>query len=147
MVTRRKTALAGAMIIAHDGLDALKKADQNKLRLDGLVVVESVDVDKCFTKIDPDGTRWDYYIGLLKRGAIYVEVHEVSYDHLEKIFEKAKWLRARIAEHGWPEVDGRPLLVAPTKGISFAVAQDLHRRLAQKKIIAVMKGDLISNVI
>ncbi|MBP1205784.1 hypothetical protein JOD97_003846 [Duganella sp. 1411] len=135
------------MIIVHDGLDALKKADQNKICLDGMVVVESVDIDKCFAKIDPNGSRWDYYIGLLKQGAIYVEVHEISYDHLDKIFEKAKWLREKIAEYDWPEVDGRPLLIAPTKGISFAVAQDLHRRLAQEKIIAIMKGDLIFNVI
>jgi len=147
MKRRRKNLLAGDMIVVHDGLGALEKAHQNKLRLDGLQVIDSVDIDKCFLELEGNEKRWDFYIGLLKRGAIYVEVHEVSYEELDRIIGKAEWLRKKIVEYGWPEVEGRPLLLAPTAGIPLGAAQDLQRRLALRKMIIVMKGDLISKVL
>lgn len=143
MARKKKSPLAGDVIVVHDGLGALDKPNKNKLNLDGLKIVNSVDVDKCFENSEPQATRWDYYIGLQGKGALYVEVHKVNEDEIENIIEKAIWLRAKIEELGWPEVDGRPLFVAPTAGIALGAAQYLRRKLALHKITIVMKGDQI----
>jgi hypothetical protein len=147
MGRRKAHPMGDGVIVIRDGLEALSKADRNKLRLEGLTVVDSADIDACYEDLEPDSTRWDYYIGLARKGAMYVEVHKVNYDELDKIYAKAKWVRTKIANLGWPEVEGRPLYVCPTAGIELGAAEDIRRRLALKKIIVVMKGDLVSSLL
>jgi hypothetical protein len=148
-VARKKTALAGTTCDAMSELDALSKGDQNKLNLEGLEAAHSVDIDACFQEAEPNAFRWDYYIGLLKRkGELYVEVHEVSEGEVARIQKKAEWLRAKVVTYGWPSTPGRPLFVAPTKGISpFALYGTLSKRLALSKITVVMKGDCIADLL
>lgn len=150
MASRRQkpVSLPGCPVESSDGLDALEKSHRTMLNLAGLVALESVDVDESFRKLEPNSSRWDYYIGLKKAGEIYLEVHEVSEQSLGRIEKKAEWLRAKITDLAWPETAGRPLLVAPTKGISpAAVFGELTRRLAMQKIAIVMRGTRIADIL
>lgn len=147
-MARRKPALNGTTCIEKTGLDALKQADRNKLELDGLEILNSVDIDACFKSIEPNSNRWDYYLGIKRHGELYFEVHEVSDTEYQKLLDKAVWLRNKITTMKWPETPERPLVVAPTKGITpFSAYGVLSKRLALQKIAVVMKGDRISDLL
>jgi hypothetical protein len=119
----------------------------NKINPGSLRISSSVDVDACFEAIEPNANRWDYFINT-SSGEIYIEVHKVNQEQLHKLIAKAEWIREKIASMGWPEVPGRPLLVAPTAGISpFALLGVLARQLALHKISIVMKGDPLGSKI
>lgn len=142
-MARRKSPFIPCEI--KTGLDALNKGDRNKINCHDLAIVESVDIDACFKKGEPNAPRWDYYIGIERKGELYLEVHEVSEGELQALLAKAHWLRGKITDLNWPSTLGRPLFVAPTKGITpFAAFGDLSKRLALHKITVVMKGDRIA---
>lgn len=141
-MARRKPKLAPCAAMA--GLGALSKGDKNKLNLDNLVIDESVNIDACYKVSEPNANRWDYFIGIQRRGELYVEIHEVSEAHFQKLLDKASWLREKISKCGWPLTPGRTLFVAPTRGISpFELYGVLSKRLAVHKITVVRKDDLI----
>lgn len=145
---RKKAALPGCPVESSSGLEALDKSHRNMLGLTNLLPLESIDIDESFEELEPNSARWDYYIGLRKVGEIYLEVHEVSEQSLDRIARKADWLREKIHDLGWPATEGRPLLVAPTKGISPAsVFGELTKRLALKKISIVMRGTPIVDLL
>jgi hypothetical protein len=148
-MARKKPTLAGISVSEHlEGLNALDNDNQNKLNLAGLSATESVDIDQCFEKAEPNATRWDYYIGLKKHGELYVEVHKVNEQELGKLLKKAAWLRDKIEQLNWPLTAGRPLLVAPTAGIAFGATHgNLSRQLALKKITIVMKGVRVADIV
>lgn len=145
-VVRRKLPLTPCVI--KTGLEALNKGNRDKINLDDLEVVGSVDIDACFRKSEPNAPRWDYYICIKRKSELYIEVHEVSEDEIQKILNKANWLREKIANLAWPSTTGRPLFIAPTKGISPHAAYGvLSKRLAMHKITVVMKGDRIADLL
>ena len=143
-----KPTLTGTSCVTKPGLKALTKGNRNKLRVEGLVIIESIDIDACFQAREPNEPRWDYYIGIQGRGELYVEVHEVSEAEYDKLLRKAPWLREKITSLGWPSTNGRPLFLAPTKGISpFGIFGDLAKRLAMHKMTIAMKGDRIADLL
>jgi len=142
----RKPTLAGT--VSKTGLNALNRGNQNKLNLVDLEIVESVDIDACFRDSEPNAFRWDYYLGIRRRGELYVEVHEVSEDEFQRLLDKAGWLREKIEILAWPSTPGRPLFVAPTKGITpFTAYGVLSKRLSMHKLTVVMKGDRIADLL
>lgn len=144
MATRKRKLFEGDIVQLHDKLSALSKADSNKLNLSGLKILHSANIDEDYRQLEPNATRWDYYLGTEKHGEIYVEVHRVDEDELERIFRKAAWLKAKIEELGWPYTPGRPYLVAPTAGITPGLIYGtLRKRLVLKKIDIVMKGSKV----
>lgn len=148
MASRKKAALAGTTCKSKPELDALTKGDRNKIDLTGLTAVDSVDIDNCFSEVEPNANRWDYYVGIGRRGELYLEVHAVSDDEVAKLIAKSAWLKDKITSLGWPQSEGRPFFVAPTKGISpFAMYGVLSKRLAVHKMTVVMKGDRIADLI
>lgn len=147
-MAQRKVVLPGTACSTKAGLEALNKGNRNKVNLAGLTVVESVDIDACFSLDEPNACRWDYYIGIGRRGELYLEVHDISEDHIQRILDKATWLREKIEDLNWPATLGRQFFVAPTKGISpFSAYGVLSKRLALHKITTVRKGDCIADLI
>lgn len=147
-MARRGPILNGCECADRDGLEALSKGDRNKINLGTLEATKSVNIDECFRAAEPNSNRWDYFIQLRKHGALYLEVHEVSEVEFDRVVSKAKWLREKINALAWPETDGRPLVVAPTKGITpFSAYGTLSKRLALHKISVVMKGDQVADLL
>ena len=147
MTRRKSTTLKDVPPTEHKtGLLALDNNNQNKLNLTGLKVQESVNIDQAFKIAEPNATRWDYYIGIARHGEIYIEVHKIDDEELEKLYKKVEWLRDKINQLGWPATAHRPLLIAPTTGIPLSHGH-LTRKLALKKILVVRKGDLISEIL
>ncbi len=144
-MARRKTGFPDHDCAVCPGIEALEKGHRNKVNWEGLEALESVNTDRCFELREPNAFRWDYYVGFGRQGECYLEVHEVSEDHLPRVLAKASWLRTKIEVLDWPCTPGRPLFVAPTKGISpFALYGDLSKRLALQGIQVLRKGDLLA---
>jgi hypothetical protein len=131
-----------------DGLAALTEAHRNKINTEGLQIRGSVDLDGCFVQTEANANRWDYFIEVERKGELYLEVHEVSEEEVACLVSKANWLRAKIDQLAWPQTDGRPFFVAPTRGVSpYSLYGTLSLILASHRMMVVRKGDLIDKLL
>lgn len=63
----------------------------------------SIDIDACLQKMRPNETRWDYVFAVAdKRNEkiFYVEIHEKSYDEIERVKNKYLWLIDWLYKNG-----------------------------------------------
>lgn len=89
--------------VCKRGLGGLKAADAAHVTVaTPRALLGSADVDEARTAADPNGSRWDYLIGL-RRGsqhhACWVEVHPASgCNNVTEIERKLDWLKAFLHE-------------------------------------------------
>lgn len=104
MTFRAAVRAIPALVDAYrSGIQALSRADRDRIvcsntrRLRG-----SVDIDAALVEALPNDPRWDYGIGHYNgktEEAIWVEVHPASSNHVSRVIQKAKWLRAWLGEN------------------------------------------------
>jgi hypothetical protein len=80
------------------GLQALRNVDHAKIQCaDPRSLTGSVNLDEALSQSHPNDPRWDYGIGLRKRGrsehVIWIEVHPASSRHVQEVLSKLSWLR------------------------------------------------------
>lgn len=68
----------------------------------GVRFTASIDIDTAFQTSEPQASRWDYGLGLQKRGsgemAVWIEPHPASsHSEVSKIIAKLDWLEAKLA--------------------------------------------------
>jgi hypothetical protein len=81
----------------EDGLQALEKKDRGRVNCkDPRRLAGSVNLDEALKRVDPNGNRWDYGIGVRRKGGkeevFWVEVHPASTSDVGKVLTKLEWL-------------------------------------------------------
>lgn len=94
----------------------------------------SIDLDDCYSKLQPQASRWDYAIGY-KGKSYFVEVHPAN-GQVTEIIAKCTWLRSWLKEEGAPlaQIHGDGAFHwLSTAGVN--IFSNGKARLAQNKII------------
>jgi len=81
----------------HEGMQALKKLDRDKIAPGAAKLAGSVDIDGALRSLHPTEARWDYLIGQLagtkKTLALWMEVHSADGEHtIKEVQAKHAWL-------------------------------------------------------
>jgi chitinase len=97
--TFSKAISATKNLVLENGLKALEKDHSSKIDVKGSKIVESVFLDKCLAKSDPQGSRWDYIIGYNEE-AYFVEVHSAITSEVSTVLRKLDWLKNWLFEEG-----------------------------------------------
>ncbi|MBI1900647.1 MAG: hypothetical protein HYS13_05995 [Planctomycetia bacterium] len=101
MPRRFRQAVAATPSIAsafRRGLQALEEADRGRVRCANTRLLQgSVHLDDALQNLFPNENRWDYGIGVAVGAnsdrAVWIEVHEASSSHIDRVLRKLYWLR------------------------------------------------------
>lgn len=91
-------------------LDALGRGDRSKLSVKvNTTLLGSVNIDDNCKITHPQAARWDYLVGIDRKGsaiAHYIEVHGAHSCDVSTIADKLEWLKSFLAKH--PKLDALP---------------------------------------
>lgn len=95
----RKAVKACPDLTLHEGLQAVKPADRERIRPENTrSVTGSVDIDDDLRGSFPEDNRWDYAVGYRgsddKEKAWFIEVHSAETSEISHVIRKAQALRA-----------------------------------------------------
>ena len=107
-MTFKQAVEAASSVARHyrPGLQALRsnshKIECSKTRR----LTGSVNLDEALKAKDPQGNRWDYGIGFLRKNkevAVWVEIHPANSESIQDVLSKLKWLKE------WLNTDAKEL--------------------------------------
>jgi hypothetical protein len=123
------------------GMQALKSADARCVTCDDTrQLAGSVDVDTALSHDEPNATRWDYAIGVGRKGksdfVTWIEVHPASSTgEVKVVLNKLDWLK-RWAEKNAPDLMEleREFVWVATGRVAFSSSSKQRRLLAASGI-------------
>ncbi len=102
-VSEFENAAGAAGLTTSVGKSAVKNQYQSGIAVGpGVRFTASLDIDTAFQTSEPQASRWDYGLGLQKKGsgemAVWIEPHPASsHSEVSKIIAKLDWLEAKLA--------------------------------------------------
>jgi hypothetical protein len=133
--------LAGKWMV---GLGALRAQDKVRIDPESTSTTHlrgSVDIDRAWMALDPQGNRWDFAIGYKHQNRsdefiYWVETHTGADDQIAVMFRKLTWLKTWLNGAGRKLAEFERLFVwVPSGATSFSQGSPQVRKLADKGII------------
>jgi hypothetical protein len=101
-----RDAVAGTPALKHayrEGLHGLRRADRTRIVCaETRDLAGSINLDEALAMECPHDPRWDYGIGLRKRGRpayiVWVEVHPATVRGANEVCEKHSWVKRWLSE-------------------------------------------------
>lgn len=126
------------------GLQALGKNSKKVKPQNSRICCGSVDLDSCLKAALPNDPRWDYII-CYNEQIYFVEVHPASTSQVQKMIDKANWLKRWLVNEGAPLAERSadvPFQWVGTKDIAVFTGTTYARKLITAGI-ALPKRELV----